>query len=72
MKNQFKNDTERIEELKSCLEKSHELLHNAEKMEDVYDTVRTLMRDTLSRYEENKKFMTANVTIEGGFEFLDD
>lgn len=27
-KNQFQNDTERIQELKTCLEKTHELLHN--------------------------------------------
>jgi hypothetical protein len=38
MKNQFENDTERIQELKTCLEKSHNLLHNANKMEDVYGT----------------------------------
>ena len=72
MKNQFQNDTERIQELKKCLEKSHELLHNAEKMEDVYDMVRTLIRDTLSRYEENEKFLTADVKVEGSFEFLDE
>ena len=62
--NQFQNDIERIQELKTCLEKSHELLHNAEKMEDVYDMVRTLIRDTLSRYEEDKKFLTADVKVE--------
>lgn len=72
MWNQFKNDTERIQELKTCLEKSHNLLHNAEKMEDVYDMVRILIRDTLSRYEENKKFLTADVKVEGSFEFLDE
>jgi hypothetical protein len=72
MKNQFKNDTERIQELKTCLEQSHNLLHNANKMEDVYDIVRTLIRDTLSRYEEGKKFLTADVKREGPFEFLDE
>lgn len=72
MKNHFQNDTERIQELKTCLEKSYNLLHNAEKMEDVYDIVRTLIRDTLSRYEEDKKFLTANVKVEGSFEFLDE
>jgi hypothetical protein len=72
MKNQFQNDTERIQELKTCLEKSHKLLHNAKKMEDVYDMVRTLIRDTLSRYEEDKKFLTADVKVDGPFEFLDE
>lgn len=72
MKNQFKNDKERIQELKTCLNKSHELLHNAENMEDVFDMVRTLIRDTLSRYEDNKKFLTASVKVEGSFEFLDE
>lgn len=72
MKNKFKNDTERIQELKSCLEQSHKLLHNADKMEDVYDMVRTLIADTLSRYEEDKKFLTANLKIEGPLEFLVD
>ena len=72
MKNQFQNDTERIHELKTCLEKSHNLLHSAKKMEDVYDIVRTLIRDTLSRYEDDKKFLTANVKVEGFFEFLDE
>jgi len=72
MENQFKNDTERIQELKTCLEKSHNLLHNADKMEDVYDMVRTLIRDTLSRYNEDKKFLTADVKREGSFEFLDE
>lgn len=61
MKNKFKNDTERILELKTCLEKSHELLHNAKEMEDVYDMVRTLMKDTLSKFEKDKKFLTAVV-----------
>ena len=41
-------------------------------MEDVYDMVRTLIRDTLSRYEEDKKFLTADVKREGSFEFLDE
>jgi len=72
MKNQFKNDTERIQELKTCLEQSHNLLHNAKKMEDVYDMVRTLTKDTLSRYEEDKKFLTADIKREGSFEFLDE
>jgi hypothetical protein len=36
MENQFKNDTERIQELKTCLEKSHNLLHNADKMRLVH------------------------------------
>jgi len=64
MKNQFKNDDERIQELKTCLELAYNLLHNANKMEDVYDTVRTLIRDTLSRYEEDKKFLTVDVKRE--------
>lgn len=72
LKNKFQNDTERIQELKTCLEKSHSLLHNAEKMEDVYDVVRTLIRDTLSRYEDNKKFITAKCNRVGPFEFLDE
>ena len=72
MPNQFKNDTERINELKTCLEKSHNLLHNAEKMEDVYDMVRTLINDTLSRYNEDKKFLTADVNVDGSLEFLTD
>ncbi len=72
MENKFQNDTERINELKTCLKKSHELLHNSKNMEDVYDVVRTLIRDTLSRYEEDKKFLTANVKKEGSFEFLDE
>jgi hypothetical protein len=72
MKNQFKNDAERIQELKTCLEQSHNLLHNANKMEDVYHTVRTLIRDTLSQYEKDKKFLTADVKREGSFEFLDE
>ena len=70
MKNQFQNDTERIQELKACLEKSNELLHNAERMEDVYDMVRTLIRDTLSRYEEDKKFLTAESYTEGSFDYI--
>ena len=72
MKNKFNNDKERIKELKTCLEKSHELLHNAEKMEDAFDVVRTLIMDTLFRYNEDKKFLTANVKIIGSFEFLDE
>ena len=71
MKNKFKNDTERIYELKTCLEQSYNLLHNANNIEDVYDTVRTLIKDTLSRYEEDKKFLIADAKREGSFEFLD-
>lgn len=55
---QFKNNLERIMELKTCLEKSHELLHNAKEMDDVYDKVRTLIRDTLASYDQNRKFIT--------------
>lgn len=69
MKNQFNNDKERIEELIACLEKSNEILHNTDGAEDV---VRTLIRDTLSRYKEDKKFLTANVKREEPFEFLDE
>lgn len=72
MKNQFNNDKERIDELKTCLEKSYEILQNASKTEDVFDTVRTQIRDTLARYNQDKKFLTATVKHEGSFEFLDD
>lgn len=70
MSNKFKTDKERIGELKNCLEQSYDLLQNAERMEDVYDTVRTLIKDTLVKYEEGKKFTTAEVNRLGPFEFL--
>lgn len=54
----FKNDSERIYELKACLKESLRLLQNAEQMEDVYDMVRTMIRDTLNNYEKDKKFIT--------------
>ncbi len=72
MNNQFNNDTERIDELKTCLEEAHSLLHNAVNQDDVFDTVRTFIRDTLSRYNEDKKFVTAKVKNIKGFEFLDE
>lgn len=70
--NKFKNDDERINELKTCLEKSYELLHNAKQMEDVYNMVSTLIRDTLDRYKTDEKFITADTIKEGTFEFLND
>jgi hypothetical protein len=54
----FKNDSEKIEELKTCLESSYDLLQNADKMEDVYDIVKTLIIDTLESYRKGDKFMT--------------
>jgi hypothetical protein len=70
MSNKFKTDKERIDELKTCLEQSYDLLQNAEQMEDVYDTVRALIRDTLVKYEEGEKFTTAEVNRLGPFDFL--
>ena len=72
MGNLFINDTERILELKSCLEKSYEILQNSDDVVSSHDTVRTLIRDTLSRYKEDKKFVTANTSRSGPLEFLED
>lgn len=69
--NEFKNDTERINELKSCIETIHDILHNSVDMRDV-DRARTLARDTLSRYNEDKKFVTAEVISYKSIEMLKD
>ena len=66
--NIFQNDTERLLELKTCLEKAHEILF----YERDVDKSRTLIRDVLSRYNENKKYITANTVTEGPFEFLSE
>ena len=63
----FQNDTERLLELKTCLERAHEILF----YEGDTDKSRTLIRDVLSRYNENKKYITASTVTEGPFEFLE-
>jgi len=66
--NKFKNDSERILELKTCLEQVHSFMMN----ENDTDKCRTLIKDVLSRYDKNLKFMTAKTIKEGAFEFLND
>lgn len=58
MKNQFKNDTERIQELKTCLETSLQILDDCDNIEDGYLKTRTLIKDVLARYSDDKKFLT--------------
>lgn len=70
--NELTNDSERIDELKSCLEKAYYILQNEKDIETSCNKSRTLIRDVLSRYEEGKKFITANVNKEGPFEFIDE
>ena len=69
--NEFKNDTERIDELKSCIEMIHDILHNSVDISDV-DKARTLARDTLLRYNEDKKFVTSEVISYKSIEMLKD
>lgn len=41
-----------------------EILHNELDLEESHNKSRTLIRDVLARYSENKKFITANVINE--------
>lgn len=70
MKNQFENDAERILELKSCLEEVEKIL-NTEGVSGL-NKAHTLIKDVLYRYDQDLKFITAEVNKVGPFEFLKD
>lgn len=70
--NEFKNDTERIKELKTCLEECLDILNTDPRPESGRSKVRTLMRDVLSRYERGLKFTTAKTKQEGPLTFIDE
>lgn len=76
-KNSFNNDSERIEELKLCLETVLDMIDNGTgSIESTLGKSHTLIKDVLSRFEEDKKFLTADVvvtTVAGiKMEFLDE
>ena len=71
--NEFISDAEKILELKMCLDEVLSMMNEDEDVESAFNKSRTLIRDVLSRFEENKKFLTArDAHREGPFDFLDD
>lgn len=76
-KNSFANDSERVEELKLCLETVLDMIDNS--TDDFHTKLcksHTLIQDVLERFKEDKKFLTADVvvtTVAGiRMEFLDE
>ena len=72
MDNKFNNDKERILELETCLREVHKMMSTDPNMRGCFMQSSTLIRDVLSRYDIDKKYMTAKTIKEGPFEFLDD
>lgn len=69
-KNKFNNDTERILELKTCLEECLMLIDSSSYENDM--RIRTLIRDVLSRYKDDLKFCTANTVVDGMITYIND
>jgi hypothetical protein len=63
-KNSFNNDSERIEELKLCLETVLDMITNGTgSVESTLGKSHTLIQDVLERFKEDKKFLTADVVV---------
>jgi hypothetical protein len=75
-KNKFNNDKERILELKITLEMVLSIMNNEKDLDTAYSKSRTLIQDTLSRFKQDNKFVTAEAKIEKingiTFEFIKD
>ena len=64
MENKFKNNKERIEELKLALETVLTIMNTEKDLETAYMKSRTLIQDVLSEFKEDRKFVTAKTVVE--------
>lgn len=70
--NLFETDEDRIAELLKCLNDTLNILKTEPNALVAATTSKTLIQDVLARYAEDKKFLTASVTVINDMEFLND